>query len=273
MSDAGDEFLKLENVTKTFHVRQPGGPARKLEVIKDVSQSVAKGRFVSVVGPSGCGKSTLMEMMAGLSSVTSGRLTLKGEEITSPHPSLGVVFQEESIFPWLSAIDNTKFGLEIQRTSAVECTERAHAALNLVGLEGFEYAYPKELSGGMRQRVALARTLALDPDILLMDEPFAALDPQTRMFIGAELRRIWKETGKTILFITHDINEAVFLSQEIWVMSHRPSSVLETITVDLPPERDISILGKDSFTRYTGYLWQVMRAEWGATINNSGDKR
>lgn len=259
------EFLELRNVTKTYSVRQRNGVTKRMEIIRDVSRTVSEGRFISVVGPSGCGKSTLLEMIAGLNPASSGQLLLKGREIVSPHPSLGVVFQEESIFPWLNAIDNVAFGLEMQNVPTQARNERASSALRLVGLDGFEYAYPKELSGGMRQRVAIARALALDPDILLMDEPFVAVDPQTRMFIGTELRRIWQETGKTVLFITHDINEAVFLSQEIWVMSHRPSSILETVQVDLPAERDISILGSDAFTRYTGYLWQVMRAEWEAT--------
>src|SRR5690606_10740065 len=145
-----------------------------------------------------------------------------------------------------------------------QCRARALETLELVGLKGFEYSYPKELSGGMRQRVAIARALALDPDILLMDEPFAAVDPQTRMFIGTELRRIWSETGKTILFITHDINEAGFLSQEIWVMSSRPGSGIETMTVELPEERDSSMLGSDAFAQYTGHLWNAMRSEWEA---------
>jgi NitT/TauT family transport system ATP-binding protein len=165
----------------------------------------------------------------------------------------------------MNAIENVSFGLEMQDLPKPQCRKRAQETLELVGLKGFEYSYPKELSGGMRQRVAIARALALNPDILLMDEPFAAVDPQTRMFIGTELRRIWRETGKTILFITHDINEAVFLSQEIWVMSSRPGTIIEVVGIDLPAERDIAILATDAFAQYTGHLWNVMRSEWEST--------
>lgn len=263
MADTG--FLELKDVSKEYAVRKKDGSTQQIEVVHKVTQTVPEGHFVTVVGPSGCGKSTLLGMIAGLSPVSSGQLLLKGKPITSPHPSLGMVFQEESIFPWMNALQNVSFGLEMQDVPKQQCRERSQQALDLVGLSGFEYAYPKELSGGMRQRVAIARALALDPDILLMDEPFAAVDPQTRMFIGTELRRIWSETGKTILFITHDINEAVFLSQEIWVMSSRPGSITETLTVDLPDERDISVLGTDAFAQYTGHLWNAMRSEWEAT--------
>lgn len=266
---AGTEFLELREVSKAYSIRQKDGSTQRIEVVHNVTQTVPEGHFVTVVGPSGCGKSTLLGMIAGLSSVTSGQLLLKGKPITSPHPSLGMVFQEDSIFPWMSALENVSFGLEMQDVPKAQCRDRAQQALELVGLKGFEYSYPKELSGGMRQRVAIARALALDPDILLMDEPFAAVDPQTRMFIGTELRRIWRETGKTILFITHDINEAVFLSQEIWVMSSRPGSVMETLAVDLPAERDITILGSDDFAHYTGHLWNVMRTEWESTQSSA----
>lgn len=261
----GTDFLELKEVSKVYSVRQGDGTAQRIEVVHEVTQTVPEGHFVTVVGPSGCGKSTLLSMIAGLNPISTGQLLLKGKPITSPHPSLGVVFQEDSIFPWMNAIENVSFGLEMQEVSARQCKERSQEALNLVGLKGFEYSYPKELSGGMRQRVAIARALALDPDILLMDEPFAAVDPQTRMFIGTELRRIWSETGKTILFITHDINEAVFLSQEIWVMSSQPGSIIETMAIDLPDTRDISIMSSDAFTQYTGHLWSIMRSEWEAS--------
>jgi len=259
------EFLELKNVSKTYSIRKGNGQTQRVDVVREVSHSVSEGRFVTVVGPSGCGKSTLLGMIAGLTRATSGSLLLKGREIVSPHPSLGMVFQEESIFPWLNAVDNVTFGLEMQGLDRRQCKNRALETLHLVGLQGFEYAFPRELSGGMRQRVAIARALALDPDVLLMDEPFAAVDPQTRMFIGSELRRIWKESGKTVIFITHDINEAVYLSQEIWVMSGRPGTILETVQVDLPEERDISVLSSDAFGHYTGYLWRTMQTEWEAS--------
>lgn len=262
-------FLELRDITKSFEVTERRGTVRHIQVISSISRTVEEGHFISVVGPSGCGKSTLLEMIAGLSRVSSGQLLLKGAEIREPHPSLGVVFQEESIFPWLTAKANVEFGLKSQRIGADQCNKRAVECLTLVGLSGFENAYPRQLSGGMRQRVAIARALALEPDILLMDEPFGAVDPQTRMFIGMELRRIWQETGKTIIFITHDINEAVFLSQEVWVMSHRPSTLLEVVDVDLPDERDVSILGDKLFMEYTGHLWAIMQQEWDA-IHSEG---
>lgn len=269
MSD--DRFLEIQHVGKSYTIGRKDGSQKTIEVIRDVHQTVRQGQFVSLVGPSGCGKSTLLEMVAGLTPATSGKLILKGEEITSPHPSLGMVFQEQSIFPWLNTIDNVMFGLEMQQgMSLSERQDRAASTLRLVGLHGFEYAFPRELSGGMRQRVAIARTLALDPDILLMDEPFAAVDPQTRMFIGAEIRRIWMETNKTILFVSHDINEVVFLSQEVWVMSHRPTNVLEKVQVELPEDRDISVLGTQKFSELTGYLWEVMHSEWAASQTDGG---
>lgn len=262
---ASPAFLELRQVSKVYSIRQKDGSTQKIEVVRDVTQTIPEGHFVTVVGPSGCGKSTLLSMIAGLNPISSGQLLLKGVPITSPHPSLGMVFQEDSIFPWMNALENVSFGLEMQDLPKPQCRKRAQEALELVGLKGFEYSYPKELSGGMRQRVAIARALALNPDILLMDEPFAAVDPQTRMFIGTELRRIWRETGKTILFITHDINEAVFLSQEIWVMSSRPGTIIEVVDIDLPAERDIAILATDAFAQYTGHLWNVMRSEWEST--------
>lgn len=264
-------FLELRDVTKSFTVAYGNVEAREIHVINSISRTVEQGRFISVVGPSGCGKSTLLEMIAGLSSVTSGELLFKGEQIVEPHPSLGVVFQEESIFPWLTALGNVEFGLKMRKVARAERRERALATLRLVGLEGFEHAHPAQLSGGMRQRVAIARALALEPDILLMDEPFAAVDPQTRMFIGSEVRRIWQETGKTVIFITHDINEAVFLSQEIWVMSQRPSDILEAVRIDLPDDRDVSVLGDKRFAEYSAHLWGIMQSEWDAG-RSSGNK-
>lgn len=259
--NTNESFLELQAVRKVYTVRQQDGGEREVEAIQEVSRKVSEGRFVSVIGPSGCGKSTLLEIVAGLRQPSSGKLFLKGKEITGPQPSVGVVFQEESTFPWRNIQSNVEFGLEVQGVAPAPRRERASRALSLVGLEGFEHAYPRQLSGGMRQRVAIARALALDPEILLMDEPFGALDQQTRMFIGGELLNIWRNTGKTVLFVTHDINEAVFLSQEVWVMSYRPGRILEAVEIDLPQPRDISIFESKEFQEYSAKLWQFIRSE------------
>lgn len=262
-------LLELTDVRKSYAAVGAARDQSTIEVIKNVSGVVPEGRFVSIVGPSGCGKSTLLSMVAGLHSVSGGQMLLKGREILAPHPSLGVVFQEDSTFPWLTVAKNVEFALEMQGVSKSDRQARAKQTLDLVGLDGFHQAYPKQLSGGMRQRVAIARALALDPDILLMDEPFGAVDPQTRMFLGVELRRIWRDTGKTVLFITHDLNEAVFLSQEVWVLSRRPSTIIESMTVDLPSDRDMSVLSESTFTESVGHLWGVMQNEWEAGRSES----
>ena len=254
-------YLRLEGVSKRYQVADASGVTVELEAIRAVDATVSRGRFVAIVGPSGCGKSTLLEMVAGLRTPSSGSVLVNGKRVDGPHPSLGMVFQEESLFPWRTVLANVEFPLEVSGGSAAERRQRAVGLLDLVGLAGCERLHPKQLSGGMRQRVAIARALVTDPAILLMDEPFGALDQQTRLFLGGELLRIWAQTGKTILFVTHDIAEAVFIAQEVWVMSYRPSTILERIAVDLPHPRDVGIVTTPEFNALTNRVWGLLRGE------------
>lgn len=232
-----------------------------IEAISEVSQSVSPGRFVSIVGPSGCGKSTLLACVGGLVRPTRGRILLGGEEVTGPDARVGIVFQEESTLPWRSVYDNVRFGLELAGVGREAQRERTQAMIDLVGLRGFEKTRPAALSGGMRQRVAIARTLALDPELLLMDEPFGALDQQTRLLLGEELLRIWTRTNKTVLFVTHDIQEAVLLSQEIWVMSYRPSVIMERVEVGLEYPRSLETVSTHAFNEVSNRVWHLIQGE------------
>jgi NitT/TauT family transport system ATP-binding protein len=233
---------------------------QQLVAIERVDETVPAGRFVSIVGPSGCGKSTLLSLIAGLQQPTGGQVIVQGRHMTSPTRSVGVVFQEESTLPWKSVVENVRFGMVVARVPKQEQLARSTEMIDLVGLRGFENAYPSELSGGMRQRVAIARTLALDPTAMLMDEPFGALDQQTRLLIGGEVRRIWRETNKTVVFVTHDIQEAILLSQEVWVMSYRPGRIIDKVTVELPEDRDNAI-GTDAFNETFNRIWSLVRGE------------
>ena len=201
-----------------------------MPALQDISMTVGAGRFVVLVGPSGCGKTSLLMMMAGLRHQTSGTIHVQGAPIDAPDPDrVGVVFQEASLFPWLTALDNIEFPLALRRAPKAERGARANDMLNLVGLQGFGSRYPHELSGGMKQRVSIARGLVQDPPVLLMDEPFAALDEQTRMTMGHELLRIWSQTAKTVMFVTHSLTEAVYLADEVLVMSARPGRIIDRI--------------------------------------------
>jgi NitT/TauT family transport system ATP-binding protein len=213
------------------------------------------------VGPSGCGKSTLLAVIAGLTRATSGRVAVGGTEVTRPDRGIGVVFQEESTLPWRTVLENVRFALQIAGVRKDAQVERARWAIDLVGLTGFEQTYPSMLSGGMRQRVALARTLALEPGVVLMDEPFAALDQQTRIFLGAEVRDIWQRSQQTVLFVTHDISEAILLSQQVWVMSYRPGRIIDVVDVDLPTHRDPSIVSSHEFNALHNRVWSSLQEE------------
>ncbi|TAM58527.1 ABC transporter ATP-binding protein [bacterium] len=226
--------LTLKSVSKVFPGGAGGAPVTALE---DIAFTVASGEFVAVLGPSGCGKSTLLEIIAGLSSPSAGEILLGDELVSSPSSHVSVVFQEDSTFPWRTVADNVGFGLQMR---GVRKAEREHAvarAIELVGLSGFEGRYPHQLSGGMRQRVAIARTLVLNPAVMLMDEPFGALDEQTRFVIGEELLRIWDATGCTIFFVTHSLHEAVQLADRIVVLSARPGRVKRIFENHLPRPR------------------------------------
>jgi NitT/TauT family transport system ATP-binding protein len=252
--------IVIENLSKTYNEGRP----QAVEALRDVDLTVEDGEFVTIVGPSGCGKSTLMEIVAGLVPKSSGSVRIGDEEVTKPRQEIGVVFQEYSLFPWRTVLRNAAFGLEVMGVDKDERLDRAREMLELVGLEGFEDAHPEELSGGMQQRVAIARTLATDPDILLMDEPFGALDEQTRMYMGEELLRIWGETEKTVIFITHSLQESVLLSDRVVVLSTRPGQIREIVDVDLDRPRDTDIIGSEAFNRAQSQIWQLIKDEGGA---------
>jgi NitT/TauT family transport system ATP-binding protein len=228
--------------------------------LSDIDLTVPAGRFVVIVGPSGCGKTSLLMMLAGLRAASAGTILCDGRAMTGPDPSrIGVVFQEASLYPWLTALDNVEFPLALKWTPRDERRRRADAMLRLVGLEGFGGRYPHELSGGMKQRVSIARGLVQDPPVLLMDEPFAALDEQTRMTMGHELLRIWSQTSKTVVFITHSLTEAVYLADEVVVMSARPGRILDTIEINLPRPRTYEMMATDVFGRLRERIWQQIR--------------
>jgi NitT/TauT family transport system ATP-binding protein len=228
--------------------------------LADVSMDIKPGRFVVLVGPSGCGKSTLLMMLAGLRQPTSGSILISGAPIPEPDPNrVGVVFQEASLFPWLTAEENVEFPLALRGVAKGERRGKAEEMLKLVGLEGFGKRHPHELSGGMKQRVSIARGLVQDPPVLLMDEPFAALDEQTRMTMGDELLRIWSATGKTVVFVTHSLTEAVYLADEVAVMSARPGRIVDHLQVQLPRPRTYEMLSGDAFGTLRERIWRHIR--------------
>jgi len=228
--------------------------------LADVSMDIKPGRFVVLVGPSGCGKSTLLMMLAGLRQPTSGSILINGAPILEPDPNrVGVVFQEASLFPWLTAEENVEFPLALRGVAKAERRRKAEEMLKLVGLEGFGKRHPHELSGGMKQRVSIARGLVQDPPVMLMDEPFAALDEQTRMTMGDELLRIWAATGKTVVFVTHSLTEAVYLADEVAVMSARPGRIIDHLQVSLPRPRTYEMLSGDAFGTLRERIWRHIR--------------
>lgn len=242
--------LSVQHISKEFIAR--GATVR---VLDDVSFSVERGEFLVIVGPSGCGKSTLLRIIQGLEESNGGTITLAGQPLSGPSSDRGFVFQQDSLYPWRSVLQNVILGLEIMGKPRSEAIERAMSLIDLVGLKGFEKHYPHELSGGMRQRVNLARALAIDPEMLLMDEPFAALDALTRETMQQELLRIVAAAHKTVLFITHQIDEAVLLADRVLVMSARPGRVLETISIDLPRPRSLSIKRSQHFQALVDRIW------------------
>jgi NitT/TauT family transport system ATP-binding protein len=238
-----------------------GSAEGEVVALDNISFNVAPGEFLAVIGPSGCGKSTLFNIIGGLLGGYQGRITVGGETISGPHASIGMVFQEESTFPWRNVVDNVAFPLEISGVPRRERIERARHFISMVGLDGFERRYPSELSGGMRQRVSMARTLASEPKILLMDEPFAALDEQTRLLLGDKVLQIQQELKQTTLLITHNITEAVQLADRILVMTFRPGRVKRIVDIDLPRPRTSEIVSSDAFGRYVAQIWSDLREE------------
>jgi NitT/TauT family transport system ATP-binding protein len=247
--------IEVRNVGKVFKTS-----TQDVVALEDISLEVKPGHFVVLVGPSGCGKSTLLMMLAALLQQSSGTITINGAPIPQPDPDrVGVVFQEASLFPWLTAEENVEFPLALRGMAKRERRAKAQDALQLVGLDGFGGRHPHELSGGMKQRVSIARGLVQDPPVLLMDEPFAALDEQTRMTMGDELLRIWAATGKTVVFVTHSLTEAVYLADEVIVMSARPGRIVDRLQVPLPRPRTYDMLSGDAFGSLRDRIWRHIK--------------
>ena len=265
---AADPILVVENIVKRFET-QDG----VLTAVDDVSFNVVPGEFLSVIGPSGCGKSTLFNVIGGLMGGYDGRVAVGGETIRGPHASIGMIFQEESTFPWRTVIDNVAFPLEIAGMGKAERIERGRHFIDLVGLNGFERRYPAELSGGMRQRVSMARTLASEPKILLMDEPFAALDEQTRLLLGDKVLQIQQDLKQTTLLITHNLTEAVQLSDRILVMTYRPGKTKRVVEIRLPRPRSSEIVGSDAFGHYVAQIWNDLREEASRGLKDDESRR
>jgi NitT/TauT family transport system ATP-binding protein len=257
--------IEFNRVSKSFPwrgVREASNKPRELCALSDFNLSVSSGEFMVLVGPSGCGKSTLLDLLAGLSTPSAGQILLDGKPITGPGLDRGVVFQQYALFPWRTALENVEFGLETKGLAQRQRREIAREHLALVGLSGFEDRHPHELSGGMKQRVAIARSLAYAPEVLLMDEPFAALDAQTRETLQIELLKIWEKSRKTILFITHGIDEAVFLGQRVAVMSSRPGRIKQI--VEIPAELQAEggdVRSLPLFGQLRHEIWTLLREE------------
>ena len=249
-------ILTAECIGKKFWT-----PDGELSALEEISFSVAPGEFFAVIGPSGCGKSTLFNIIGGLLGGYEGSVSVAGDRIRGPHPSIGMVFQEESAFPWRNVIENVAFPLEIAGMPRSERLAKAQHFISLVGLDRFERRYPSELSGGMRQRVAIARTLAAQPKLLLMDEPFASLDEQTRLLLGDKVLQIQQQLKQTTLLITHNLTEAVQLSDRVLIMSYRPGRVKRIVDIKLPRPRTSEVVGSDAFGHYVAQLWSDLREE------------
>ena len=248
-------LVAIRSVSQRF-----GADGAALFALESIDLDIPDGQFVALVGPSGCGKSTLLSLVAGLRRPSSGTVLCDGEPITGPMPKkVGMIFQEANLLPWLSAIDNVAFPLKLQRVPKAERLAAARRMLALTGLAGFEDRLPHQLSGGMKQRVAIARGLVQDPAVLLMDEPFASLDEQTRMVLGDEVLRIWSETRKTVLFVTHSLNEAVYLADRVVVLSTRPGRVVDDILVDLSRPRTFAMTSSEHFGILKDRIWQHIR--------------
>jgi NitT/TauT family transport system ATP-binding protein len=255
-SPVEDAILVADSIFVQFDTAE--GP---ITAVDDVSLKVKPGEFLSIIGPSGCGKSTLFNVIGGLLAQHQGVVSVGGETISGPHKSIGMVFQEESTFPWRTVVDNVAFPLELVGMPKIKRAERARHFIKMVGLDGFENRYPGELSGGMRQRVSLARTLASEPKILLMDEPFAALDEQTRLLLGDKVLQIQQQLKQTTLLITHNITEAVQMSDRILVMTYRPGKVKRIVDINLPRPRSSEIVSSEAFGRYVAQIWNDLREE------------
>lgn len=262
MSEGRTIKLQVRNLNKWFSSRGGGD----LHVLADVNLDVYDGEFVSIVGASGCGKSTFLRIVDGLISAEVGELFLDGRRITKPGPDRSIVFQQDSLYPWRTAEENIRFGLEIQNIQQEELRSRCDRLIRLVGLDKFAKQYPHELSGGMRQRVNLARALAVQPQVLLMDEPFASLDAQTRELMQRELLKIWESQRATVIFVTHQIEEALYLSDRVVVFSSRPGSIKEIVDVPFSRPRDLSIKRQPEFVSRVDRIWKLIEEEVEAAL-------
>ena len=234
---------------------------KNVDAIRDFNLEISEGEFIAIVGPSGCGKSTFLHMVGGFEPITEGELLVEGHPVAGPGPDRGMVFQEFALFPWRTVAENVGWGLEIQARSRSDRVAIVERLLAKVGLTHFRDHYPAELSGGMKQRVAIARTLAFEPRILLMDEPFGALDAQNRELMQEELQTIWNETRKTVIFITHDIEEAIYLADRVIVFSARPGRTKADIPIDLPRPRDLEVKKSTAYFDYRNQIWDLLRDE------------
>ncbi len=247
----------VKNLNKCYRARDGDVPA-----LVALSIDVAEGEFVSIVGPSGCGKSTLLYILGGFIVADAGVIEVDGRAVTGPGVDRGVVFQEYALFPWLTVVQNIRYGLEMTGVPRKQREDTVQRLVRTIGLQGFEHRFPRELSGGMKQRVAIARTLAYDPKILLLDEPFGALDAQTREVMQDELLRLWQATRKTVVMVTHDVNEAVYLSERVLVMSQRPGQIVQEfkIAIDRTGEREVTVLN-DDYNHLRNEVWLAVRRQ------------
>lgn len=248
--------ITLRDVVKSY---QDEDLDRPLLALDHVDLEIQTGEFVSLIGPSGCGKTTLLKVVDGLIPFDEGEVIVNGTPVDEPGPERAVVFQSFALLPWRTVADNIGFGLEVRGAGKAELKEVVQRFVNMVGLRGFEHRYPPQLSGGMQQRVGLARALAVDPSILLMDEPFGSLDAQTRNLLQADLERIWEEDHKTVVFVTHAMDEAVFLSDRVVMMSPRPGRIHEIVDIDLPRPRGEAVRKNPRFVELTSYVWDSLR--------------
>ena len=249
--------LAAQNISKRYGARMAGG----VTALSDVSFGIYEGELISIVGPSGCGKSTLLRALAGLTAPTEGKLSIDGEPLRAPSSKAAMVFQQPVLLPWRTIIENVLLPIEFRNLPIRPYRDRAHTLLGKVGLEGFENRYPHELSGGMQQRAAIVRALIQEPQILLMDEPFGALDAMTREQMTLDVLALWAETGKTIVFVTHSITEAIFLSQRIFVMTARPGKLTAIIDIDLPFPRTLDLINTPRFGNYAGQVRELLNTQ------------
>ena len=255
-SPQGAALISARHVTKTYRTASSGD----VTALSDVSFDIARGELIAIVGPSGCGKSTLLRALAGLAPPTRGDLSLAGEALRGPDPKVAMVFQQPVLLPWRTIIENVLLPIEFRGWPMMQYGARARELLGSVGLAGFEHRYPHELSGGMQQRAAIVRALVQDPDILLMDEPFGALDAMTREQMNLDVLQLWHGSGKTIVFVTHSITEAIFLSQRVFVMTARPGRLAATIEVCMPYPRSLEIINTDLFGTYASQVRGLLQA-------------